>query len=129
MKKLFIFFYFINFTTVNASSSNYEWQQILETDNGGLIFIDKNSIFTEGNNTFFIKLHEYSDFNEYGEKSSIILHKVDCNNLKFKYLSDLYFKLSMGEGEPSFVGNKESEWIEVKKNTISSYLIEYVCDY
>ena len=34
----------------------------------------------------------------------------------------------MGEGEPSFVGNEESDWIEVKDDTILKVLVDYVCD-
>ena len=93
-----------------------------------IFFIDKNSINKKGDKIFFIKMHEYSDFNDYGEKSSIIHHEVDCKNLKFKYLTDFYFKLPMGEGEPSFVGNEESDWIEVKDDTILKVLVSYVCN-
>ena len=128
MKKLLIFFIFLFSGISNASSSEFEWEQILKTDEGNIFFIDKNSINQKGDKIFFIKMHEYSDFNDYGEKSSIIHHEVDCKNLKFKYLTDFYFKLPMGEGEPSFVGNEESDWIEVKDDTILKDLVSYVCD-
>ena len=78
--------------------------------------------------SFLLKCMKISDFNDYGEKSSIIHHEVDCKNLKFKYLTDFYFKLPMGEGEPSFVGNEESDWIEVKEDTILKVLVSYVCN-
>ena len=127
MKKLLIFFIFFFFGILNAFSSDFEWEQVLKTNEGNIFFIDKNSINKKGDKIFFIKMHEYSDFNDYGEKSSIIHHEVDCKNLKFKYLTDFYFKLPMGEGEPSFVGNEESDWIEVKDNTILKVLVDYVC--
>ena len=128
MKKLYIFFiYFFSFLSI-ANSSSFEWEQVLKTEEGNTFFIDKNSINHEGDIVFFIKMHEYSDFNDYGEKSSIIHHEVDCKNLKFKYLTDFYFKLPMGEGEPSFVGNEESDWIEVKDDTILKVLVNYVCN-
>ena len=123
MKKLLIFFCFFLGLSSKILSSEYQWVQVLNTDNGNIFFIDKISLKKEGDKVFFIKLHEYSDFNDYGEKSSIIHHEVDCKNLKFKYLTDFYFKLPMGEGEPSFVGNEESDWIEVKDDTILKNLV------
>ena len=128
MKKLLIFFCFFLGLSSKILSSEYQWVQVLNTDNGNIFFIDKISLKKEGDKVFFIKLHEYSDFNDYGEKSSIIHHEVDCKNLKFKYLTDFYFKLPMGEGEPSFVGNEESDWIEVKEDTILKVLVSYVCN-
>ena len=128
MKKLLFFFVFFFSLTSKTLSSEYHWIKVLKTDNGNIFFIDKNSLNKKDDKVFFIKLHEYSDFNDYGEKSSIIHHEVDCKNLKFKYLTDFYFKLPMGEGEPSFVGNEESDWIEVKDDTILKDLVSYVCD-
>ena len=124
---LFFFVFFFNFFSKKLSSE-YHWIKVLKTDNGNIFFIDKNSLNKKDDKVFFIKMHEYSDFNDYGEKSSIIHHEVDCKNLKFKYLTDFYFKLPMGEGEPSFVGNEESDWIEVKDDTILKVLVSYVCD-
>ena len=128
MKKLLFFFCFFFSLSSKTLSSEYHWIEVLKTDNGNIFFIDKNSLNKKDDKVFFIKLHEYSDFNDYGEKSSIIHHEVDCKNLKFKYLTDFYFKLPMGEGEPSFVGNEESDWIEVKDDTILKNLVSYVCD-
>ena len=128
MNKLLTFFCFFFALTFKTLSAEYQWVEVLKTDNGNIFFIDKNSINKKGDKIFFIKMHEYSDFNDYGEKSSIIHHEVDCKNLKFKYLTDFYYKLSMGEGEPSFVGNEESDWIEVKNDTILKVLVSYVCN-
>ena len=128
MKKLHIYFIFLFIGISNSFSIDFEWEQVLKTDEGSFFFIDKNSINKKGDKVFFIKMHEYPDFNDFGEKSSIIHHEVDCKNLKFKYLTDFYFKLPMGEGEPSFVGNEESDWIEVKNDTILKNLVSYVCD-
>ena len=83
MKKLYFFFIYLFFGISNTFSSSFEWELVLKTDEGIIFFIDKNSINKKGDKIFFIKMHEYSDFNDYGEKSSIIHHEVDCKNLKF----------------------------------------------
>ena len=103
--------------------------QVLNTDNGNYFFIDKISLKKEGDKVFFIKLHEYSDFNDYGEKSSIIHHEADCLKFKIKYLKDFYYKLPMGKGEVSFFGDQESKWIEAKEDTLLSSFINFVCSY
>ena len=103
--------------------------QVLNTDNGNIFFIDKISLKKEGDKVFFIKLHEYSDFNDYGEKSSIIHHEADCSKFRIKYLKDFYYKLPMGKGEVSFFGDQESKWIEAKEDTLLSSFINFVCSY
>ena len=59
-------------------SDEYQLVEVLKTDNGNIFFIDKNSINKKKDKVFFIKLHEYSVINDFGEKSSIIHHKADC---------------------------------------------------
>ena len=76
MKKLYFFFIYLFFGISNTFSSDYEWEQVLKTDEGNMFFIDKNSINQKGDKIFFIKMHEYSDFNDYGEKSSIIQSRI-----------------------------------------------------
>ena len=64
MKKLLIFFIFLFSGISNTYSSDFEWEQVLKTDEGNIFFIDKNSIIKKGDKIFFIKMHEYSDFND-----------------------------------------------------------------
>ena len=49
-------------------SDEYQWVEVLKTDNGNIFFIDKNSINKKKDKIFFIKLHEYSVINDFGEK-------------------------------------------------------------
>ena len=92
-------------------SAEYQWVEVLKTDNGNIFFIDKNSINKKKDKVFFIKLHEYSVINDFGEKSSIIHHQADCSKFRIKYLKDFYYKLPMGKGELSYFGDEESKWI------------------
>ena len=128
MRLLFSFFILL-LTNFYANSSEYEWYKIITTKEGNIFFVDKNSIKKEGNIVFFTKLHEYSEVNKFGEKSSIIHHKADCKKMRLKYLKDFYFNLSMGSGEPSFIGEEDSDWITIKDKSISSNLVKFVCNY
>ena len=129
MKKLLIFFIFLFSGISNTYSSDFEWEQVLKTDEGNIFFIDKNSINKKKDKVFFIKLHEYSVINDFGEKSSIIHHQADCSKFRIKYLKDFYYKLPMGKGELSYFGDEESKWIEAKEDTILSSFINFVCNY
>ena len=129
MKKLLFFFCFFFILSSKTLSSEYHWIEVLKTDNGNIFFIDKNSLNKKDDKVFFIKLHEYSDFNDYGEKSSIIHHEVDCLKFRIKYLKDFYYKLPMGKGELSFFGEEESKWIEAKKDSLLLFFINFVCNY
>ena len=112
-----------------ALSSDFQWLKVLKTDDGNIFYVDKKSINKKKDKVFFIKLHEYPDFNKYGEKSSIIHHEVDCIKTRIRYLKDFYYKLPMGKGELSFFGDQESKWIEAKEDTILSSFINFVCNY
>ena len=68
-----------------ALASDFQWLKVLKTEDGNIFYVDKKSINKKKDKVFFIKLHEYSDFNKYGEKSSIIHHKVDCKNPTTKW--------------------------------------------
>ena len=62
MKKLYFFFIYLFFGISNTFSSDFEWEQVLKTDEGNIFFIDKDSINQKGDKIFFIKMHEYSNF-------------------------------------------------------------------
>ena len=83
MRLLFSFFILL-LTNFYANSSEYEWYKIITTKEGNIFFVDKNSIKKEGDTVFFTKLHEYSEVNKFGEKSSIIHHKADCKKNEIK---------------------------------------------
>ena len=48
MKKLLIFFCFFLGLSSKILSSEYQWVQVLNTDNGNIFFIDKISLKKEG---------------------------------------------------------------------------------
>jgi len=129
MNKLLIFFCFFFVLSFKTLSAEYQWVEVLKTDNGNIFFIDKNSINKKKDKIFFIKLHEYSVVNDFGEKSSIIHHQADCSKFRIKYLKDFYYKLPMGKGELSYFGDEESKWIEAKKDTLLSSFLNFVCNY
>ena len=122
----FCFFFVLSFKTLSAE---YQWVEVLKTNNGNIFFIDKNSINKKKDKIFFIKLHEYAIVNDFGEKSSIIHHQADCSKFRIKYLKDFYYKLPMGKGELSYFGDEESKWIEAKENTILLSFLNFVCNY
>ena len=128
MNKLLIFFCFFFVLSFKTLSDEYQWVEVLKTDNGNVLFFDKNSINKKKDKIFFIKLHEYSVINNFGEKSSIIHHQADCLKFKIKYLKDFYYKLPMGKGELSYFGDEESKWIEAKEDTILSSFLNFVCN-
>ena len=129
MNKLLIFFCFFFVLSFKTLSDEYQWVQVLKTDNGNVFFIDKNSINKKKDKVFFIKLNEYSVINDFGEKSSIIHHQADCSKYRIKYLKDFYYKLPMGKGELSYFGDEESKWIKAKEDTILSSFLDFVCNF
>ena len=61
-------------------SDEYQWVEVLKTDNGNIFFIDKNSINKKKDKVFFIKLHEYSVINDFGENQvSFIIIQIAQN--------------------------------------------------
>ena len=77
---------------------------------------------------FFLRLRDYKEINNYGEKSNIIHFETDCKNLKSRFLKDIYFEEHMGKGK-SKVLNEVSDWITFKNGSFGMYFTNLICSF
>tara|TARA_B100001123_G_C15158375_1_gene966434 strand:- start:420 stop:803 length:384 start_codon:yes stop_codon:yes gene_type:complete len=126
MKKLI--FILLILTSTNAFA-DYNWKKISTSPKGDNVYVDLNSIKKSGNNVYFLKLRDYLKPDKFGDLSNIIYHEVNCSNLEFKFLRDFYYKLPMGNGEPSTINSEASDWNKTLKGSEAEHTFKLVCKY
>ena len=126
MKKLI--FILLILTSTNAFA-DYNWKKISTSPKGDNVYVDLTSIKRSGNNVYFLKLRDYLKPDQYGDLSNIIYHEVNCSNMEFKFLKDFYYTQPMGNGEPSTINNKMSEWSVAPQGSIGETIFKFVCKY
>tara|TARA_B100000963_G_C22179450_1_gene473814 strand:- start:127 stop:528 length:402 start_codon:yes stop_codon:yes gene_type:complete len=109
--------------------ADYNWKKIITSSSGDVYYFDLNSIKRTGNNVYFLKLRDYLKPDQFGDLSNIIYHEVNCSSMEFKYLKDFYYSLPMGNGEPSSINNKISDWKKARKGSIGETILKFVCKY
>ena len=109
--------------------ADYNWKKILKTSSGDVYYVDLSSIKRSGNNVYFLKLRDYLKPDKYGDLSNIIYHEVNCSNMEYKFLKDFYYTQPMGNGEPSTINNKMSDWSVAPQGSIGETIFKFVCKY
>ena len=109
--------------------AEFNWKKITTSIKGDNVYIDLSSIKRSGSNVYFLKLRDYLKPDKWGDLSNIIYHEVNCSNMEFKFLKDFYYTQPMGNGEPSSVNNKVSDWNKSPKGSEVEYIIKFVCKY
>ena len=109
--------------------ADYNWKKITKTPSGDVYYVDLISIKRSGNNVYFLKLRDYLKPDQFGDLSNIIYHEVNCSNMEYKFLKDFYYQQPMGNGEPSTINNKISDWRKTPKGSIGETIFKFVCKY
>ena len=76
--------------------SDYQWKLITKSKNGDF-YVDMETLTIEGNKRFYLRLRDYKEIDEYGERSNIIYFETDCDSYESRFLTDIYFKDHMGK--------------------------------
>ena len=123
MVRLFSILLFTLFPTI--CFSGYQWKLITKSNNGDF-YVDMKTLTIEGNKRFFLRLRDYKEMDENGERSNIIHIETDCDSYESRFLTDIYFEDHMGKGK-SKVLNEVGDWTSFKDGSVGHYFIEVVC--
>ena len=135
MNKKLIFFkksaliFICTFLFPSISYAEYNWEKIGSNLSGTTYFVDTSSIKQNGKFVRSLRMADYFEPNSYGDLSSQIYEETDCSNLSYRYIKDVYYELSMGNGKVTSVNNEISEWYAVKSNSIGEKISLFVCNY
>ena len=111
-----------------SSPSFAKWTNIGTSVNGDTYYVDFERIKKQGGFVYYWSISDFSKPSEYGDLSTVVYKKVDCELFRYKYLSDSYYKESMGEGETTSSSNKpDKEWKYAPPNSLIETALESVC--
>ena len=122
----FILVFFLVFSKSSFCFSDFNWKLMAETNNGDKYYIDLSSIEKDKEKRFYIRLRDYGKSDDYGENSSLIFIETNCDNMKSRFLKDVYFKDNMGEGKYITL-DKKSDWTIFKSGSIGDKFNKFVC--
>ena len=116
-------------STVMFSSPSYsEWTKVSTNVMGDTFYVDFDRIRKNSGYAYFWKMSDYMTPNSYGDFSGILYYQSECGVLRWKVLSDSYFKGQMGTGEKTGGSNKpDKEWSYPSPNSSSEKVLKTVC--
>ena len=127
--KIFLTLFVLLFS---SSVVNAEWTKVVESEGGFSIhYFDYETLKKINGNVRIWELVSYpykllEDHDVYSAKNLILF---DCQNKKFKYLSNVYFNDLKGEGKLLFADDIESEWYFDPPGSVGYIELETVCKF
>ena len=126
MKKLLI----LLFSILISFNSYGEWTEITISNTGNTHYID-NSSFKENNGyIYWWELNDYLIPSEWGDMSDKQYKQGDCKVNRYKILSFIFHKQSMGIGigEQSVPLGSNGDWNYPSPGTVGTHLINHACN-
>ena len=130
MKKLnIILILFFSFLTL-SSPSFAEWTKVGNNITGDVRYINYKTLKIVENFRYFYRLTDYVKPTQYGDLSSKVYEKVNCNNLNFAMLMANYYSEPLGMGNPtSGSGNtKNPKWRVTTPGSIGEKMRKRICN-
>ena len=112
-----------------SSSSYAEWTKVSVNVDGDTYYIDKRSLKIVGDTVYGYVLADYATPNSYGDLSSKSYRQVNCKNMKYKDFVKDYFRMPLGEGDPTSGSGpvKEPKWRSFSPGSSGHVILKHVC--
>ena len=130
MKVFFLLVIFFFFKVTFLLPAKDHWEKVTIGSNGYVFYINLLSIEEKGSKIYFWQLIDYLNPDEYGDMSAKIYIESDCVNLKYKWISFSYHKMSMGKDTTELKKPTKdlSRWQTALPNSTSKSILDYVCN-
>ena len=126
MKKLLI----LLFSILISFNSYGEWKFVFTDDQGNDLYIDTDRIKEHGGYVYYWYMVDRLKPSESGSISSKMYLQVDCGINRYKHLTYLSYKESMGKGEINNTYNPPNEqWRYPTPNSTAGLELNFICDY
>ena len=102
------------------------WTQIAENVEGTIFYLDFDRIKKHNGYTYYYMLGDYLT-PQVGDLSVQYYRQVDCKSYRYREISFVFYKQSMGKGA-SKEDNKMGDWKTSSKNTINYIASEIICN-
>ena len=104
-----------------------EWKFHSTSVKGEIFYLHTDTITRDEDYVYFWYLKNYLIPSKFGDLSSKVKVKGDCNNNRLKYLTYIWYKEPMGKG----LGERsdtESEWENQTTNSVGTELLNDACN-
>ena len=108
------------------SKSWGEWIYVLENQNGGKSYYDKDRLRKSGNYIYFWELLDFTEKNDTEGVTSYI--QLDCSVFRIKKLKSQYFTKPKGEGKIKGDFPQTDEWYYPPPKSIIGIFYNKVCE-
>jgi hypothetical protein len=105
-----------------------EWFKLLENSHGVSVYVEPSKVNREASTRALTELWNYTDPDQFGDRSSKIDAEYDCEGHARRILRVTGFKAAMGEGPASAVReNPRPVWAPVKPQSMAGAIERGVC--
>ncbi len=113
-----------------SSTSFAEWTKVSTSISGVTFYVDFTRIKKHGGYVYYWRLKNLSEPDEWGDLSSLVYEKVDCELLKSKRLSLTYHTQLNAKGTPSTIDNQpDKDWNYANPGSSFETILKTVCSW
>ena len=105
-----------------------EWTEVSKNVNGDTYYVDFDSIKQEDGYLYYWELQDWIK-SEMGDLSGKYYTQVDCNLFRFKRLSVIGYKESMGQGDLRSNNTPDENWKYSLQDSSIEYILQTVCEF
>ena len=125
MKKLLV----LLFSILISFNSYGEWTKYGDSIEGNSMYIDYSGIKEHNGFVYFWEMVDYLTPSKHGTMSTQVYIQTKCETYRSKYLTYVFYTLSMGDGDGNSHTPTDSEWWYPGPESVIKGVIESVCDY
>jgi len=127
MKKLTLILTLL-FSTVMFSSPSYaKWTKVGSNVNGNTFYVDFERIRKHDGYVYWWDLNDLLKPDKDGDLSYSLYTQGDCKLFRYKTLSEVYYKQSMGRGTGKPHNPKNPQWKYPSPDSSVEYILKSVC--
>ena len=127
MKKItiIILIYFSFFTSMAFS----KMKKVSTNTTGSSFYVDFGSIKKKSGYIYYWGLTDYDKVQSTGHRSLKYFYELDCDLMRFRFLTDHTYSGNMGTGKVKFNNTPDKEWSYHTPGSTGYLVSQKVCDY
>lgn len=110
-----------------SAGSWAEWTFFTQSVDENKVYLDIDRIQKNGGYVYVWSLVDYIKPDKWGDMSAKRYYEVDCKALRYKPLTNIYYKEPMGEGSGESSRFHSPEWVSPSPNSIIESMLNTVC--
>ena len=114
-------------TLMFASPAYADWESLDDNVDGTTFYVDFDRIRINGGHVYYWQLMDLLKPSSQGILSGKTYYRGDCEMLRYKTLSFIFYEQPMGEGSGESSVSINKEWFYPSPNSMGEYTLKRVC--